>query len=145
MIQFNDDPTIKMPNGTVGPMMTNDELFSVMAQPVETGSLAMMCHSIKHWHRVMGAQQLARCGKVAARGRGYDHLWLREEDELQHMLHREGEAGIRSEDVGYSSKKPNWLSFTQTCSDPFNRSPTRVVAMQWASSTVTAVSGQYTQ
>ena len=54
MIQFNDDPTIKMPNGTVVPMMTNDELFSVMAQPVETGSLAMMSHSIKHWHRVMG-------------------------------------------------------------------------------------------
>ena len=53
MIQFNDDPTIKMPNGTVVPMMTNDELFSVMAQPVETGSLAMMSHSIKHWHRVM--------------------------------------------------------------------------------------------
>ena len=54
MIQFNDDPTIKMPNGTVVPMMTNDELFSVMAQPVEMGSLAMMSHSIKHWHRVMG-------------------------------------------------------------------------------------------
>ena len=54
MIQFNDDPTIKMPNGTVVPMMTNDELFSVMAQPVETGSLAMMSHCIKHWHRVMG-------------------------------------------------------------------------------------------
>ena len=54
MIQFNDDPTIKMPKGTVVPMMTNDELFSVMAQPVETGSLAMMSHSIKHWHRVMG-------------------------------------------------------------------------------------------
>ena len=35
-------------------LMTNDELFSVMAQPVETGSLAMMSHSIKHWHRVMG-------------------------------------------------------------------------------------------
>ena len=47
------DPTIKMPNGTVVPMMTNDEHFSVMAQPVETGSLAMMSHSIKHWHRVM--------------------------------------------------------------------------------------------
>ena len=42
-----------MPNGTVVPMMTNDELFSVMAQPVETGSLAMMSHSIKHWHRVI--------------------------------------------------------------------------------------------
>ena len=54
MIQFNDDPTIKMPNGTVVPMMTNDELFSVMAQPVETGSLSMMHHSIKHWHQVMG-------------------------------------------------------------------------------------------
>ena len=54
MIQFNDDPTIKMPIGTVVPMMTNDELFSVMAQPVETGSLAMMSHSIKHLHRVMG-------------------------------------------------------------------------------------------
>ena len=54
MIQFNDDPTIKMPNGTVVPMMTNNELFSVMAQPVETGSLALMSHSIKHWHRVMG-------------------------------------------------------------------------------------------
>ena len=51
--QFNDNPTIKMPNGTVVPLMTNDELFSVMAQPVETGSLAMMSHSIKHWHRVM--------------------------------------------------------------------------------------------
>ena len=51
MIQFNDDPTIKMPNGTVVPMMTNDELFSVMAQPVETGSLAMMPHSFKQWHR----------------------------------------------------------------------------------------------
>ena len=54
MIQFNDDPTIKMPNGTVVPIMTNEELFSVMAQPVETGSLAMMSHSIKHWHRVIG-------------------------------------------------------------------------------------------
>ena len=54
MIKFNDDPTIKIPNGTVVPMMTNDELFSVMAQPVQTGSLAMMSHSIKHWHRVMG-------------------------------------------------------------------------------------------
>ena len=53
MILFNVFPTIKMPNGTVVPMMTNDELFSVMAQPVETGSLAMMSHSIKHWHRVM--------------------------------------------------------------------------------------------
>ena len=56
MIQFNDNPTIKMPNGTVVPMMTNDEFFSVMAQPLETGSMAMMSHSItiKHWHRVMG-------------------------------------------------------------------------------------------
>ena len=54
MIQFNDDPTIKMPNGTVVPMMTNDEFFCVMAQPVKKGSLAMMSHSIKHWHRVMG-------------------------------------------------------------------------------------------
>ena len=54
MIQFNDDPTIKMPNGTFVPMMKIDEFFSVMAQPVETGSLAMMSHSIKHWHRVMG-------------------------------------------------------------------------------------------
>ena len=43
-----------MPNGTVVPMMTNDELVSVMAQPVETGSLAMISHSIKHWHRVTG-------------------------------------------------------------------------------------------
>ena len=50
MIQFNDDPIIKMPNGTVVPMMTNDELFSVIAQPVATGSLAMVSHSIKHWH-----------------------------------------------------------------------------------------------
>ena len=41
MIQFNYDPSIKTPNGTVVPMMTNDELFSVMAQPVETGSLAI--------------------------------------------------------------------------------------------------------
>ena len=39
-----------------------------------------------------GAQQLAQCGKVAARGRGHEHLWLRKEDELQHLLHREGEA-----------------------------------------------------
>ena len=54
MIQFNDDPTIKMPNGTVVPMMTNDDFFSVMDQPVERGSLAVMSHSIKHWHRVMG-------------------------------------------------------------------------------------------
>ena len=54
MIQCNDDPTIKMPNGTAVPMMTNDEVFTVMAQPVETGSLAMMSHSIKHWHRVIG-------------------------------------------------------------------------------------------
>ena len=53
MIQFNDDPTIKMPNGTVVPMMTRDEFLSVMAQPVDTGSLARMSHSIKHWHRVM--------------------------------------------------------------------------------------------
>ena len=54
MIQFKDDPTIKMPNGTVVPMMANNELFSVMAQPVETGSLAMMSHSFKHCRRVMG-------------------------------------------------------------------------------------------
>ena len=54
MIQFNDDATIKMPNGTVVPKMTNDELFCVRAQPVETGSLAIMSHSVKHWHRVMG-------------------------------------------------------------------------------------------
>ena len=54
MIQFNDDPTINMPNGTVVPMKTNNKLFSMMAQPVETGSLAMMSHSIKHWNRVMG-------------------------------------------------------------------------------------------
>ena len=47
-------PTIKMPNGTVVPMMTNDKFFSVMAELVETGSLAMMSHTIKHWHRVMG-------------------------------------------------------------------------------------------
>ena len=53
MILFNDFPTIKLPNGTVVPMMTNDELFSVVAQPVETGSMAMMSHSIKHRHRVM--------------------------------------------------------------------------------------------
>ena len=46
---------------------------------------------------------------------------------------------------GALEQKRNWLSFTQTCSDPFNRSPTRVFAMQWASSTVTTVSGQYTQ
>ena len=51
-----------------------------------------------------GAQQLARCGKVAARGRGHDYLWLREEDEVQLLLHREGDAGIHSEDVGHSSK-----------------------------------------
>ena len=47
---------------------------------------------------------MARCGKVAARGRGHEHLWLREEDELQHLLHREGEAGIHSGDAGHSSK-----------------------------------------
>ena len=85
-------------------LMTNDEIFSVIAQPVETGSLVMMSHSIKHWHRVMGAQQLARCGKVAARGRGQEHLWLRKEDELHHLLHREGEADIHSENVGHSCR-----------------------------------------
>ena len=53
MIQFNDDPIIKMPIGTVALMMTNDAIFSVMVQAVETGSLALMSHSIKHWHRVM--------------------------------------------------------------------------------------------
>ena len=53
MIQFKDNPTINTHNGTVVPMMTNDELFSVMAQPVETGSLAMMSHSVKHWQRLM--------------------------------------------------------------------------------------------
>ena len=51
-----------------------------------------------------GAQQLARCGKDAARDRGHEYLWLREENELQHLLHREGEAGIHSENVGHSSK-----------------------------------------
>ena len=50
------------------------------------------------------AQQLARCGKVAARSRGQEHLWLRKEDDLQHLLHREGEAGIHSEDVWNSSE-----------------------------------------
>ena len=47
MIQFNDDPTIKMHNGAVVPMMTNNERFCVMAQLVETWSLALMSHSIK--------------------------------------------------------------------------------------------------
>ena len=51
-----------------------------------------------------GAQQLARCDKVAARGRGHEHLWLRKEDEWQHLLQREAEAGIHSEDVGNSSE-----------------------------------------
>ena len=46
---------------------------------------------------------------------------------------------------GALERKRNWLSFTQTCSDPFSRSPTRVFAIQWASSTVRAVSGRYTQ
>ena len=53
---------------------------------------------------INGAQQLARCGKVAARCRGHEHIWLRKEDELQHLLHREGEAGIHSKDVGHSSE-----------------------------------------
>ena len=34
-------------------MMINDEFFSVMTHPVETGSLEMLSHSIKHWHRMM--------------------------------------------------------------------------------------------
>ena len=142
MIQFNDDPTIKMPNGTVVPMMTNDELFSVMAQPVETGSLAMMFHSIKHWHRVLGHNNWH---DVAARGRWHEHLCIRKVDELQHRAAPRRRSGHPFRKRGALERERNWLSFTQTCSDPFSRSPTRVFAMQWASSTVTALSGQYTQ
>ena len=91
MIQFNDDPTIKVPNATVDPMMTN----RVTGNDV---SLYQALASRK------GAQQLARCGKVAARGRRHEHLWLRKEDGLQHLLHREGEAGIHSGNVGHSSE-----------------------------------------
>ena len=72
MIQFNDDPTIKMPTGTVVPMMTNDELFSVMAQSVDTGSLAMMSHSIKHWHRVMGHNKWHDVAKLQQKVVGMD-------------------------------------------------------------------------
>ena len=107
VIQFNDDPTIKMPNGTVVPMMTNDELFIVMAHPVETGSLAIVSHDVSFYQALAscdGAQQLARCGEVAARSREHEHLWLRKEDELQHLLHREGEAGIYSENVVHLSE-----------------------------------------
>ena len=64
MIQFKDDPTIKMPNRTVVPMMTDDELFSVMAQPVETRSLAMMSHPIKHWYQVTGHNNLHDVGRL---------------------------------------------------------------------------------
>ena len=56
-----------------------------------------------HSFQTPTAQKLARCRKVAARGRGHEYLWLRKEDILQHLLHREGEAGIHSEDVGHSS------------------------------------------
>ena len=83
-----------MPNGTVVPMMTNDELFV-------TGNDVSLYQALAPSD---GAQQLARCGKVAAKGRGHEHLWLRKEDELKHLLHREGEAGIHSEDVGHSSE-----------------------------------------
>ena len=83
-----------MPNGTVVPMMTNDELFV-------TGNDVSLYQALAPSD---GAQQLARCGKVEAKGRGHEHLWLRKEDELKHLLHREGEAGIHSEDVGHSSE-----------------------------------------
>ena len=53
MIQFNDDPIIKMHNGTVVLMMTSDEIFNVRVQLVKTVSQAMMPHSIKLWHSVM--------------------------------------------------------------------------------------------
>ena len=101
MIQFNDNPTTKIPNGTVVPMMTNDDIFSVMAQPVETGNDVSLYQPLASSDE---AQQLARCGKVAARGRVHEHLSLRKGDELQHLLHREGEACIHSEDVAHSSE-----------------------------------------
>ena len=64
MIKFNDDPLIKMPDGTLVPMMTKDELYSLMVHPIETGSLAMMSHSVKHWHQVMGHNNWNDVGKL---------------------------------------------------------------------------------
>ena len=122
MIQFNDDPSNKMPNRTVLPMMRNDEFFSVMAQPVKTGSLAMMFHSIKHWHRVMG------------------HKNWHDEAKLQYWVVGMNISGLKKKICGTEKAKRasipktwgtraktklDWLSFTQTCSDHFSRSPTR--------------------
>ena len=102
MIQSDDDPNIKMPNGIVVPIMTSEELFNVMAQPVETGSLAMMSHSIMHWHRVIEHKNWHDLAKLQQEVVGMNIS--DEEEELQHLLHREGEAGIHSEDVGHSSE-----------------------------------------
>ena len=144
MIQFTDDPTIKMPNGTVVPMMTNDELFSVMAQSVETGSLAMISHSIKHWLRVMGHSIWHDVAKLQQEVVGMNTSGSEKKTNCNICCTEK--AKRESIPMTCVNRAKTKLAIVrQTWSDPFNRSPTRVFAMQWASSTVTSVSGQYTQ
>ena len=96
MIQFNDDPNSERANRTVVPMMTNYEVFSVMSQPVETGSLATMSHSIKHWHREMGHNNSHDVAMLQHEVVGMNISGSEKNDELQHLMYREGEAGIHS-------------------------------------------------
>ena len=46
---------------------------------------------------------------------------------------------------GALEQKRSWLMFTQTCTELFSKSPSRVFSMQRVSSRVTVVSGHYTQ
>ena len=64
----------------------------------------MMSHSIKHWHRVIGHNNWHDVAKLQQDVVGMNISGSKKKDELQHLLHREGEAGIHSEDVGHSSE-----------------------------------------
>ena len=125
VIQFNDNPTIKMPNRTVVPMMTNDGLLSVMAQPVETCSLTMMSHSIKHWRRVMGYNKWHDVAKLQHEVVGIKTLapkrTKRRRTATSAVPKRRSLHAFRRRRA--LERKRNWLSFTQTYTDTFNRIP----------------------
>ena len=109
-------------------------------KPPKCFKCGKMSHSVKHWHRVIGIttgtmwqscrkRSWARTSLTSKRRRTATSAAPRRRS--RHPFRRRGAP----------ERKRNWLSFTQTCSHPFSRSPTMVFSTQSASSTVTAFRG----
>ena len=142
MIQFNDDATINMHNGTVVPMMTNDELFNVMAQPEETGSLSILFHSIKHWYRVLGHNNWHDVAKLQHEVMSMNISGSEKKANCNICCTEKAKRASIPKTWGTRPKTKLAIVYTEVL-ETIQQESHKV--MQWASLTVTAVSGQYTQ